>query len=682
MVLTLSGTSAPDEATVELPFGSTLIKAMVTAEDGKPVLIYMVNVTRAGSNDATLSAFDLSDAGGAGIYLTPAFDPATLVYTVTVPSLVDSVTLSTAKSHAGASVVVLTESGTSAPDEATFDLPFGSTLIKAMVTSEDGSTTLIYMVNVTRAGPPLTASFASLPASHQGSGTIELLVEFNRPLRTGAADTLELAFQVTNGEVRGVSLAAGLTEQWEIEIEPLSDADVVVVLPASADCAAPEAVCTAGNQPLSTRLEASIPFSAQPPLPVVSIVALASAVPENQWAWFRISRTGPTMEDLVVDTRQTFTLGADSEVESMQWRLRAGRNQRTVGTLVAGDDIVKGDLTITVTLEPGEGYLVAADANSASVVVEEDDVESAAQKRTANSPATGKLTISGTVQVEETLTASTSGIADDDGLTKVSYSYQWIRNDGSTDTDIQDATGSTHTLVDADEGKVIKVKVTFTDDAGNEEALTSGATDAVAAADPPAKPTGLSASVVSHEAVTLTWDDPQDDSITGYVIQRRDRAIHPVGTFVTIAGDTGSTDTTYTDATVEPDKQYVYRIKAINEHGEVSDKSDWIRADTPAIPIPDKPTGLSVVVSHEAVTLTWDDPQDDSITGYVIQRRDRAIHPVGTFVTLAGDTGSTDTTYTDDSVEPDKQYVYRIKAINEHGEVSDKSDWIRANTPN
>ena len=491
VVLTLSGTSAPDEATVELPFGSTLIKAMVTAEDGKPVLIYMVNVTRAGSKDATLSAFDLSDAGGAGIDLTPAFDPATLVYTVTVPSLVDSVTLTTAKSHAGASVGVLTESGPSAPDEATFDLPFGSTLIKAMVTSEDGSTTLIYMVNVTRAGPPLTASFASLPASHQGSGTIELRVEFNRPLRTGAADTLELAFQVTNGEVRGVSLAAGLTEQWEIEIEPLSDADVVVVLPASADCAAPQAVCTAGNQPLSTRLEATIPFSAQPPLPVVSIAALASTVPENQWAWFSISRTGPTMEDLVVDTRQTFTRGADSEVESMQWRLRAGRSQRIVGTLVAGDDIVKGDLTITVTLEPGEGYLVAADANSASVVVMEDDVESAVQKQTANTSATGKPTISGTVQVEETLTASTSGIADDDGLTKVSYSYQWIRNDGSTDTDIQDATGSTHTLVAADEGHAVKVKVTFTDDAGNEETLTSAATAEVAAAvptDPPGAP--------------------------------------------------------------------------------------------------------------------------------------------------------------------------------------------------
>ena len=58
-----------------------------------------------------------------------------------------------------------------------------------------------------------------------------------------------------------------------------------------------------------------------------------------------------------------------------------------------------------------------------------------------NSPATGAPTISGTVQVRETLTASTSGIADTDGLTNVSYSYQWIRNDGSADTDIQTPPG-------------------------------------------------------------------------------------------------------------------------------------------------------------------------------------------------------------------------------------------------
>ena len=49
--------------------------------------------------------------------------------------------------------------------------------------------------------------------------------------------------------------------------------------------------------------------------------------------------------------------------------------------------------------------------------------------------------ISVTAQVGETLTADTSDIADADGLNNVSYSHQWIRNDGSSDTDIQDATG-------------------------------------------------------------------------------------------------------------------------------------------------------------------------------------------------------------------------------------------------
>ena len=307
-------------------------------------------------------------------------------------------------------------------------------------------------------------------------------------------------------------------------------------------------------------------------------------------------------------------------------------------------------------------------------------VSPAVQPQTANSSATGVPTVTGTAQVGETLSVDTSGIADADGLTNVSYSYRWVANDEGTDANISSETDATYTLVAADVGDTIKVKVTFTDDAGNEEALTSGATDAVAAADPPAMPTGLSPSV-SHDAVTLTWDDPQDDSITGYVILRRDRAIHPTGTFVTIAGDTGSADTAYTDDTVEPDREYVYRIKAINEHGQVSEMSDWRRIDTPSIPVPDKPTGLSAVVSYNTVTITWDDPQDDSITGYVILRRDRAIHAVGTFVTIAGDTGSADTAYTDDTVEPDREYVYRIKAINEHGEVSEMSDWVRGFTP-
>ena len=349
------------------------------------------------------------------------------------------------------------------------------------------------------------------------------------------------------------------------------------------------------------------------------------------------------------------------------------------------DTDITGETDFTyILVAADEGKTIKVRVSFTDDAGNEETLTSAATVSVAarpNSPATGAPIIGGTVQVGETLTADTSGIADADGLSGATFSYQWVANDGGTDADISSETDATYTLVAADVGDTIKVKVTFTDDAGNEEALTSGATDAVAAADPPAEPTGLSATVVSHDTVTITWDDPQDDSITGYVILRRDRAIHPTGTFVTLAGDTGSTDTTYTDETVEPDKEYVYRIKAINDRGQVSEMSHWRRTDTPSIPVPDKPTGLSAAVSHDTVTLAWDDPQDDSITGYVILRRDREIHPVGTFVTITGDTGSADTTYTDDTVEPDKQYVYRIKAINEHGKVSEISDWVRGFTP-
>ena len=96
-----------------------------------------------------------------------------------------------------------------------------------------------------------------------------------------------------------------------------------------------------------------------------------------------------------------------------------------------------------------------------------------------NRPATGAPTIAGTAQVGETLTASTAGIADADGLAEATFAYQWVSTAGSTDTDIAGATASTYTLADTDAGRTVKVRVTFTDDAGNAETLTSAPTAAV-----------------------------------------------------------------------------------------------------------------------------------------------------------------------------------------------------------
>ena len=86
-----------------------------------------------------------------------------------------------------------------------------------------------------------------------------------------------------------------------------------------------------------------------------------------------------------------------------------------------------------------------------------------------NSPASGKPVITGTAQLDWILTVDTSGITDDNSLVDAAFTYQWVRVDGSDETDIQDATDSTYTLVSDDVGKKMKVEVSFTDDGGYAE---------------------------------------------------------------------------------------------------------------------------------------------------------------------------------------------------------------------
>ena len=68
----------------------------------------------------------------------------------------------------------------------------------------------------------------------------------------------------------------------------------------------------------------------------------------------------------------------------------------------------------------------------------------------ANEPASVAPTFSGTAQVGETLTAFTSDVADNDGLTSPSYTFECIANDGTADSIFRGATSSTYTLVSDD----------------------------------------------------------------------------------------------------------------------------------------------------------------------------------------------------------------------------------------
>ncbi|WP_420626839.1 fibronectin type III domain-containing protein [Candidatus Poriferisodalis sp.] len=207
-----------------------------------------------------------------------------------------------------------------------------------------------------------------------------------------------------------------------------------------------------------------------------------------------------------------------------------------------------------------------------------------------------------------------------------------------------------------------------------------------AAQDPPPPgvadaPTGLTTDV-SRNTVTLSWDDPGDDTVTGYVILRRDKATQAVGVFSTVTADTGTTHTVYVDAYVERGRRYLYRVQAINPAG-VSERSRWVRGYTPrSRPSPErpaKPRGLTAETSHDTVTLSWDDPGDGTVTGYAILRRDKDTHDKGIFATLVPDTGTAATSYVDATAQPDRRYVYRVKALNTAGHST--TAWTRGWTP-
>ena len=176
----------------------------------------------------------------------------------------------------------------------------------------------------------------------------------------------------------------------------------------------------------------------------------------------------------------------------------------------------------------------------------------------ANSPATGAPAITGTARVGETLTADTSAISDADGLTNASFSYQWLA-DGSG---ISGATGNTYTLAGTDLGKAVRVRVSFTDDAGYAETLTSAATAAVAAKPPEATGVRITSDAGDDDTyglgdvitISVTFDEAVDvDTSAGTPSLKIDMDPAEWGTKqAAYQGGSGTKTLAFTHTVVEP----------------------------------------------------------------------------------------------------------------------------------
>ena len=148
-------------------------------------------------------------------------------------------------------------------------------------------------------------------------------------------------------------------------------------------------------------------------------------------------------------------------------------------------------------------------------------------------------------------------------------------------------------------------------------------------------------------------------------------------------GNAFPTGTSHTVSGLEEGTAYKARVRARyhNSSGKVKKSGPWSAAQEVTVSVtpaptaqppaneerstnpPAKPTGMLTAASHDNVLLSWDDPGDDTITGYQVLRGPDADN----LAVLADDTGDANASYTDDSVAAETGYAYAVKARNADG---------------
>ena len=344
-------------------------------------------------------------------------------------------------------------------------------------------------------------------------------------------------------------------------------------------------------------------------------------------------------------------------------------------TRAALDHGAKESHTVTVAVHDGKDSSANADPaidDTITVTI------------TVNRPAAGMPDIIGTPRAAQTLTADVAGIVDEDGLDNAVFTYQWVSNDGisytyilgetgltvelsddGADTDIAGATGSTLELSDDDVGKTMKVRVSFTDDLGYQETLTSGASAAVEARPDNSPATGAPAiSGTARAGETLTADiagiadeDGLDNAVFTYQWVSND-GIADTG----IAGATGSTLELFDDDVGKTMKVRVSFTDGLGYEETLTSPATAEAVGTPRIP--DELTGKAIHIGM--MDLEWsDDPRAESYDVEVFKNVWTALPGNGIDIVFYGPGAIVS------GLDHESRYYFRVRANNSFG----SSDW-------
>ena len=549
------------------------------------------------STDATLASL-----GVEGATLSPAFDAGVVLYWAVADAGAETVSVSARANDDGAAVAYgpaadadaeLADHQAAAPTEGDF-------LVVVTVTAEDGTVRLyrVVVAPTAAAGPSNTAptGLPTITGTPQAGET--LTADTSAIADEDGLDDVSYSYQwIRNDNGTESYIVGGASSTYILDADDVGK--TVKVRVTFTDDAENEETLTS---------EATEAVAAKPNSEATGLPTITGTPQVDQTL---TASTSPINDED----------GLDDVSYSYQWIRSDGNNDTDIPDAT--------DTTYTLTIND-VGKTIQVRVTFTDDAENEETLTSEATEAVAakpNSEATGLPTITGTPQVDETLTASTSAINDEDGLDDVSYSYQWIRGDGNNDTDIPDATDTTYTLTVDDVGKTIQVRVTFTDDAENEETLTSEATEAVTAK-PNSEATGLP---------TITGTPQVDETLTASTsaINDEDGLDDVSYSYQWIRGDGNNhtdipdaTDTTYTLTVDDVGKTIQVRVTftddAENSETLTSEATVAVAAAAPASltaafqDLPDSHDGSTAftfrVLFSEDVGISYVNMRDDAFS--------------------------------------------------------------------
>ncbi len=180
----------------------------------------------------------------------------------------------------------------------------------------------------------------------------------------------------------------------------------------------------------------------------------------------------------------------------------------------------------------------------------------------------------------------------------------------------------------------------------------------------PAAPAGFSARAGDAE-ITLAWDSPGDPAITGW--QFAVRTTGAFGEWTDIPGSDAAT-TAYKATGLENGVEHVFKLRAVNEHGGGAESDE--AAATP-VAVPAKPTGFAATPGDGRVALSWDDPDDATITGW--QYALKTTGGYGSWTDITG-SGATTTAHTVTGLDNGAAHRFKLRAVNASGSGAESDE--------